>query len=43
MNNYFVGTIIGLVVWIAYFTLIDWFFMKTQGLEYFKFISSVSL
>lgn len=43
MNNYVVGMVIGLAVWLAYFTFIDWLFMKTQGLEYFKFFSSVQL
>lgn len=25
----------GLIFWFAYFTMIDWLFMKIQGLNYF--------
>jgi hypothetical protein len=43
MNNYIVTMGLGIVVWFIYFQYLDWLFMKIQGLEYFKFISSVVL
>lgn len=30
-----IALVVMLVVWIAYYQLEDWFFMKIQGLDYF--------
>jgi len=30
-----IAFVVMLVVWIAYYQLEDWFFMKIQGLDYF--------